>query len=134
MPNIVAEQNLDGGYSGEITVSRRRPIHPDVNPDMVLVESESLGHLVLSTEGAKALVTAVGSVLGEPVDDGKPYLVTIAEAARLLSATPWPVLQLCDQGVLPSVYIGARCLIPRQAVRDYAANVTAKKRKRSKRA
>jgi excisionase family DNA binding protein len=51
------------------------------------------------------------------------YLVTVAQAARLLGAKPCPVLELCERGELPSTRIGERILIPREAVIEYADSV-----------
>ncbi len=52
-----------------------------------------------------------------------PYLVTVAEAARLLGAKPYLVLEPCEAGELPSAMVGERRVIPARAVREYAERI-----------
>lgn len=37
----IVEKVMDGGYSGDIAITRGRAGDPDANPDMVFVESAS---------------------------------------------------------------------------------------------
>ncbi|HEX6516556.1 MAG TPA: helix-turn-helix domain-containing protein [Nocardioidaceae bacterium] len=50
-------------------------------------------------------------------------MVSIVTAARMLGVRPWPVLELCRTGVLPSVLIGEQRVIPRASVVEYVARV-----------
>ena len=55
-----------------------------------------------------------------------PYLITVAEASRRLGVKPWPVLELCRSGELPSGMIGKQFVIPVGAVREYAERVVSR--------
>jgi excisionase family DNA binding protein len=49
-----------------------------------------------------------------------PIFVTVKEAARLLSLTPWSVYRLLDTGVIDSRYQGRRRLVRLASLRTYA--------------
>jgi hypothetical protein len=55
-----------------------------------------------------------------------PYLVSAADAARLLACRPFDVVKLCRSGELPSGRIGRRWVIPVEAVRAFADNITSR--------
>lgn len=56
---------FDGGFSGTVAVTLREPARGKIAPDLVSVESELLGTLLLTREQAGTLVSAVELVLGE---------------------------------------------------------------------
>lgn len=60
---IVSELTIDGGYSGEVTITRRRARDPRTNPDLVVVESDDLDKLVLTTEQAATLAATLREVV-----------------------------------------------------------------------
>lgn len=50
----------------------------------------------------------------------EPIFVSVNEAARLLSLTPWSVYKLCDNGQLDTRYHGRRRLVLLASLRAYA--------------
>jgi excisionase family DNA binding protein len=53
----------------------------------------------------------------------EPLLLTIVEAARLLSVGRTTVYELMERGELRSVHIGRACRVPIVAVNDYVARL-----------
>lgn len=53
-------------------------------------------------------------------DTPEPIFVSVNEAARILSLTPWSVYKLCDEQVLVSQYHGRRRLVRYESVKAYA--------------
>lgn len=62
-PARLYEQKVDGGYSGEVTVTAAEG--KAGTPVMVFVESELLGNLVLTAGQAVALANALTSAAAE---------------------------------------------------------------------
>ena len=52
-----------------------------------------------------------------------PILISVMEAARLLSLKPWEAHQLCTSGVLASGKQGRRLSVSMASVREYAGRV-----------
>lgn len=50
----------------------------------------------------------------------EPIFISVKEAARILSLTPWSVYQLCDAKEIESQYHGKRRLVRLASVRSYA--------------
>lgn len=55
--------------------------------------------------------------------DIAPIFVSVKEAARMLSLTPWSVYQLLDAGEIESRYHGKRRLVVMTSLEAYAANL-----------
>ncbi|HVV37560.1 MAG TPA: helix-turn-helix domain-containing protein [Acidimicrobiales bacterium] len=55
----------------------------------------------------------------------EPLLLTIVEAARLLSVGRTTVYELIDRGEIRAVRIGRACRVPVTAVNDYVARLLA---------
>lgn len=49
-----------------------------------------------------------------------PIFVSVKEAAKALSITPWSVYQKCDAGLIESRYFGKRRLVSVDSLRAYA--------------
>jgi len=56
-------------------------------------------------------------------DTSREELISIKEAARRLSMTPWSVYQLCDAGEIASGHVDGRRLVRAADVSAYAARV-----------
>ena len=59
------------------------------------------------------------------MEDTDRLLLRAEDAARVLSLSRSTVFELMASGALPSVKIGASRRIPRQALDDYVASLTA---------
>lgn len=53
----------------------------------------------------------------------EPIFVSVKEAARALSVSPWVCYQLLDEGKIDSRYQGRRRLVAVKSLREYAANL-----------
>lgn len=53
----------------------------------------------------------------------EPYFVSVKEAARRLSVTPWQVYRLCDSNELKSRYLGKRRLVDAESLREFASSL-----------
>lgn len=53
----------------------------------------------------------------------RPYLITVAEAARRLAVKPFAVAELIRTGQLPAGRIGRQYVLDPSDVRDYAKTV-----------
>lgn len=52
-----------------------------------------------------------------------PIFVSVKEAARMLSLTPWSVYKLLDEQAIKSQYHGRRRLVSVKSLEEYAANL-----------
>jgi excisionase family DNA binding protein len=53
----------------------------------------------------------------------QPIFVSVKEAARLLTLTPWSVYKLLDAGEIEARYHGKRRLVVLTSLREYAAHL-----------
>ncbi|GAB7004441.1 hypothetical protein JCM18899A_19140 [Nocardioides sp. AN3] len=61
-----------------------------------------------------------GSPALAPDTPNDAALITIAEAARRLSVSPWQVSELCDAGKIPSGHVGRRRLVRPADIDEFA--------------